>query len=182
MLVPGTAAVSPEAGTQATPSPETPPAAGSPFAPGFGVGHEMPYAPPFSEAQAYAASRVAGPSTALIVTAVIGMVLTAASTLNHRANVDVFQRMVRDQGMQFPAPIGPMAVTMGGIVQLLFAILILIGAIKMKRLESYGLAIASAILAMIPCTFGGCCVLGLPFGIWALVVLSDIHVRSAFRT
>jgi DNA-directed RNA polymerase subunit RPC12/RpoP len=27
-----------------------------------------------------------------------------------------------------------------------------------------------------------CCLLGLPFGIWALVVLSDIHVRAAFRS
>ncbi len=82
--------------------------------------------------------------------------------------------------MPMPFPVGGVAIG-AGVVQIVLGIVVLLGAVRMKRLESYGLAMASAIIAMIPCV-SPCCVLGLPFGIWALVVLSDIHVRSAFRT
>ena len=60
------------------------------------------------------------------------------------------------------------------------AAFILFGALKMKKLESYGLAMAASIIAMIPC-FSPCCLLGLPIGIWAVVVLSKPEVKSAFH-
>jgi hypothetical protein len=37
---------------------------------------------------------------------------------------------------------------------------------------------AAAIMAMIPCNC--CCLLGLPFGIWALVMLMKPEVKSQF--
>jgi predicted Zn finger-like uncharacterized protein len=37
----------------------------------------------------------------------------------------------------------------------------------------------ACILAMIPCV--NCCILGLPFGIWGLVVLNKPEVKDAFR-
>jgi hypothetical protein len=37
----------------------------------------------------------------------------------------------------------------------------------------------AAILAMIPC-LSSCCIVGLPLGIWALVVLSKPEVKSEF--
>ena len=67
-----------------------------------------------------------------------------------------------------------------GIVGLLLAALVIAGAMKMKKLESYGMAMAAAIIAILPCNC--CCVLGLPFGIWALVVLNDAGVKTAFRS
>jgi hypothetical protein len=51
----------------------------------------------------------------------------------------------------------------------------------MKKLESYSFAMAAAIIAMIPC-ISPCCLLGLPFGIWALVVLGDGSVKAAFQS
>jgi hypothetical protein len=57
----------------------------------------------------------------------------------------------------------------------------LFGAIKMRRCESYPFAIAASIIVMIPC-ISPCTVLGLPFGIWALLVLSDGSVKAAFRS
>jgi hypothetical protein len=57
--------------------------------------------------------------------------------------------------------------------------LVLIGAAKMQSLRSFEFAFAAAILAMIPC-LTPCCVLGLPFGIWALVVLNKPEVKSQF--
>jgi serine/threonine protein kinase len=56
--------------------------------------------------------------------------------------------------------------------------LILVGALKMKRLESYGLAVIISILAIIISPGN---LIGGPIGIWALVVLSQRDVRAAFR-
>ena len=40
-------------------------------------------------------------------------------------------------------------------------------------------ALVSAVLALLPC-LSPCCVLGLPFGIWALVTLNKPEVKEAF--
>ncbi len=59
--------------------------------------------------------------------------------------------------------------------------LIFFGGLKMKNLESFGLAIAASIIAIIPCFSGCCCIIGMPAGIWALVVLNKPEVKAAFR-
>jgi len=68
----------------------------------------------------------------------------------------------------------------GSLIGLAVGVVILLGALKMKSLTSYGFAMASAVLAMIPCV-SPCCLVGLPIGIWAVVVLNDPAVKSAFR-
>ena len=72
---------------------------------------------------------------------------------------------------------GPLA----GVISLVITAVngfVLFGAIKMLRLQNYGMAMAAAIVAMVPCQC--CCLLGLPFGIWALVVLNKPEVKSQF--
>ena len=59
-------------------------------------------------------------------------------------------------------------------------VLIIVGALRMRQLKSYGFAMAAAILAMVPCV-SPCCLLGLPAGIWALVVLMRDDVQGAFE-
>jgi predicted Zn finger-like uncharacterized protein len=66
----------------------------------------------------------------------------------------------------------------GAIVGLIFAVVILMGGIRMKQLQSYQLAMTAAILALLPC--GNCCIIGLPLGIWALVVLYRPGIKDAF--
>ncbi|MBA2116603.1 hypothetical protein [Bremerella alba] len=56
---------------------------------------------------------------------------------------------------------------------------ILYGAIQMKGLTNFTAARTAAVIAVIPC-IGPCCLLGIPFGIWALVVLAKPEVRDAF--
>ena len=51
-------------------------------------------------------------------------------------------------------------------------------AVRMMKLQGYTMAMAAAIIATIPC-FSACCI-GMPFGIWALVVLSKDEVKSSF--
>jgi hypothetical protein len=68
----------------------------------------------------------------------------------------------------------------GNIIFLLLSAVVFFGGMKMRNLESYGLSMAAAIIACIPCC-SPCYILGIPFGIWALVVLNDAQVKAAFR-
>jgi hypothetical protein len=68
----------------------------------------------------------------------------------------------------------------GGAFGIVMDALVIIGAINMLRVGSFGLAITGAIVSAIPCA-SPCCILGIPFGIWALVVLNDADVKAAFR-
>ena len=64
-------------------------------------------------------------------------------------------------------------------ILVMFAIssLIVFAALKMKRLQAYWLAVAAAFWAIIISPGN---LIGLPIGIWALVVLSQREVRMAF--
>jgi hypothetical protein len=42
-------------------------------------------------------------------------------------------------------------------------------------------AVIASVAAMLPCTVSCCCILGLPVGIWSLVVLMKPEVKQAFR-
>jgi hypothetical protein len=65
------------------------------------------------------------------------------------------------------------------IVAILCSAFIIFGALKMKNLQSRNLAMAAAILACIPC-LSPCCCVGIPFGIWALVVMNKPEVKGSF--
>ena len=55
------------------------------------------------------------------------------------------------------------------------ALLILFGAFQMLQLRSYAWSIAAAILSIVICSL-----IGLPIGIWALIVLARQDVRETF--
>jgi hypothetical protein len=57
---------------------------------------------------------------------------------------------------------------------------IVLGAIQMLRARMYPLAIAASLLAMINIG-NACCCLGLPVGIWSLVILMRSDVRVLFQ-
>lgn len=59
-------------------------------------------------------------------------------------------------------------------------IVMLIGALKMMKVQSWGLSLAAAILVMLPCS-SCCCLLGIPLGIWVIVLLNKPEVKAAFR-
>jgi hypothetical protein len=124
-----------------------------------------------------AAGLVNGPAIGLIVVAVLGALFQIVSVIKNLVIGSAIPANV-----QVPAWLsmlfGPVGVALG-IIGILVNLVILLGAVKMKKLESYGLAMAASIIAMIPCQ--PCCLLGLPFGIWAVVVLSKPEVKSAFH-
>ena len=65
------------------------------------------------------------------------------------------------------------------LVGLALAGFIVYGALQMKALKNYTLALVAAIVSMVPC-LSPCCFVGLPAGIWALVILFKPEVKAAF--
>jgi len=66
------------------------------------------------------------------------------------------------------------------LLALILSVVTLLAGIRMLQRRSYNLVMTGVILGMLPC-LSACCCLGLPFGIWALVVLSNPEVRNSFR-
>lgn len=64
------------------------------------------------------------------------------------------------------------------LIGLFIFLVVVFGALRLRALRSFGLAVGVSILAMIPCQC--CCVLGLPFGIWALTVINKPEVKVHF--
>ncbi len=63
-------------------------------------------------------------------------------------------------------------------VMVAYAVLVVLGAWNLMQLRSYRLAKAGSILALFPFSPGA--VVGLPMGIWALVVMTKKEVKAAF--
>jgi hypothetical protein len=63
---------------------------------------------------------------------------------------------------------------------LTFGGLIVYGATQMRALRNYNMAMTASVVAMLPC--GCCCIVGLPIGIWSLVVLLKPEVKAAFES
>lgn len=123
--------------------------------------------------------QVNGPAIGLMVVAGLGALLQIASLILNLAGASFFasRRMPQEAwANMFSGAIGVVSSGIGIVV----SGVILFGAIKMRKLENYGLAMAASIIAMVPC-FSPCCALGLPIGIWAVVVLSKPEVKSAFH-
>ena len=125
-------------------------------------------------------SQVEGPAIALIVVAVLGFLAQVGALF---WKLFMSAAMVNQMDAQNPLAhimfSGGFAVATS-IVGILVSFLILFGGLKMRKFENYGLAMAASIIAMIPC-ISPCCIIGLPIGIWALVVLSKPEVKLAFH-
>ncbi|HWY75492.1 MAG TPA: DUF4339 domain-containing protein [Verrucomicrobiae bacterium] len=163
------------------------------FAASFATAQPMPtpgpsagYAPPVAplpvmgeSGRVLALQQVSGPSIGLIIAAVLGILGAALDILLNALGMG-FNTMQGNNPMGVPAWafVGAVQVVIQ-VASLLASIFILFGAIKMRKLESHGLCIAACILAMIDFA-NCCCIVGLPLGIWALVVLSKPEVKQYF--
>lgn len=140
-------------------------------------------APPPLSAPAFAASdaaeKVNGPALALMILAGLNLALSAVGLLMNLlgSSMSMFNDGPQQAwGNMFSGGLGVASSSLG----ILISGVIFYGGLKMKRLENHGLAVAASVLAIIPCT-SPCCFLGIPVGIWALVVLSKPEVKSAFH-
>jgi hypothetical protein len=69
--------------------------------------------------------------------------------------------------------------SIGAVVNAICGVIITLGGARMRNLTGYGLAMAGSILSLIPCT-NSCCLIGLPIGLWALIVLVNADVKAGF--
>ena len=138
-----------------------------------------PAMPSFPAPASAAAALVAGPAIGLIVTAILSVLLLIASLIFKLAGASFLASNQMPNEAWTRVLYGPIGMV-SNIIGIVMSCVVLLGAIKMKKLENYGLAMAASIIAMIPCNFP-CCFIGLPIGIWAVVVLSKPEVKSAFR-
>jgi hypothetical protein len=138
------------------------------------------FTPTFPPPGGDALSQVNGPATGLMVLGILMLVASAASLMMQLAGVSFIPRgnMPDDAWAQlFSGTVG----VISSIISIGIGALVLFGGLKMKKLESFGLAVTASILGIVPCTAGLCCVLGLPIGVWALIVLFKPEVKSAFH-
>jgi hypothetical protein len=133
-----------------------------------------------------ALAKVKGPATALLVTAVVGIILQVLGLIYSLVAGNAQPQLppgADPQQVQLMQNIAVFSGTVGmvlGVISIVIGVVIILGALKMMKLERYGLAMTSAVLALIPC-ISPCCLLGLPFGIWAIIALNDATVKASFR-
>jgi hypothetical protein len=65
-----------------------------------------------------------------------------------------------------------------GLVKLVLDGLTIYAGWQLRQLRNWTLCRAGSIAAMLPCSV--CCLLGLPMGIWSLIVLLDNDVKQVF--
>jgi hypothetical protein len=134
-------------------------------------------ASPQSGGRSAALERLAGPAVGMMVTAGIGIlgILGIAALLALGLAVGPPPGQNMGQADMF------LGLAVWGVilfVALILMCLVIYGAVKMKRGESYGMAMAASVLASIPCLTLCIC---MPFGLWGLVVLFDDAVKGTFR-
>jgi GYF domain 2 len=159
------------------PSASTPGPAPLPPSPAPGI----PAMQPLGASYGYpgAADQVTGPAIGLMVVSILQLLLGAFLLVVHLIGASIFAMSQSAQNQPFANLFsGTLGIVQTILVMVLGAV-VLFGAIKMKRLENYGLAMASSIVAMLPCSL--CCLAGLPIGIWSLVILSKPEVKAAFH-
>ncbi len=133
--------------------------------------------------RAAAEAAVAGPAISLIVLGSLDVVVVILNMILSLVGFNFVPAGAKGPGgpeaiLAFQTK--PVFLIPSHILGLGIAILILMGGLKMKQLQNHGLAMAASILAILPCT-DPCCCIGLPLGIWALVVLNRPEVKDAFR-
>jgi hypothetical protein len=139
--------------------------------------------PPPVYATPAAQQKVQGPAIALLVVAGLGGVGQVVGLLMNLLGATANLAGLPRGGAPGEELVGLLGGGLGvvlNVIGIAIAVLIALGGMRMMSLRSYGLALAASIIAMVPC-LSPCCCLGLPAGIWALVVLNDANVKASFR-
>jgi len=130
-------------------------------------------------------TQVSGPSIGLLITGIIGAISSLGTLVSLLVGISFLSMPRFYSELPDDIPINVEDLFQGSFaigssfVGIVVAGLIIFAALKMKELEQWGLAFTASILAMIPC-ISPCCIIGLPIGIWCLVVLTKPEIKNAF--
>ena len=127
------------------------------------------------------------PAIFLIITAGLGILLNLINLVTGLLGIGSIGSMENLQGTQgggmeqliAPFMAGTMTIVFS-VIGIIIGIVIIFSSMSMIKMEKWGFCMTGAILAMIPC-ISPCCILGIPFGIWAIVALSNADVKAAFK-
>ena len=126
-------------------------------------------------------ARLQSPAIALILVGAINIITGLLVLLNRVVNLgkgparQVLENPDRLLGYQAWV----VTSTLCAVITIIVSPLIIYGAAQMLGARKYSMARLAAILSIIPCT-SFCCVLGIPAGVWGLLVLNKPEVKAAF--
>lgn len=127
--------------------------------------------------------KLKGPAIGLILAGSLNgaiSLLTLISGLMRLSGMAGDETVPTDKAERFGYYVGTFGSYSIALLSLVVAPLVIYGAVQMMNGKKYGLAKASAILSIIPLT--SCCfIVGIPIGIWALVVLVKPEIKAFFR-
>jgi hypothetical protein len=137
-------------------------------------------------APAFNRTKVTIPAIGLIATAVFHLLINAYQLIVSLMQPEQLRKKFQDaMAMAFGGaapPINLDIVKLNIIFASLFVLLSLfqaIGGVAMMRMRGYSLAVIGAAVGMINCNTG-CCLLSIPIGIWALIILMQSDVKANF--
>ncbi|KAB2661535.1 MAG: DUF4339 domain-containing protein [Verrucomicrobia bacterium] len=149
----------------------------------------------FAEDLAAAASRnvalnlVKAPALVLLICGILGAIACLTLGAMTLSGFDMNKAIMTRFGIKAPEPSAEQVsmqaqiARASGLVQIVLGpiwnVVIALGAHRMGRLRSRGLAMTAGILAIIPC-FSVCCLATIPIGIWVVTVLGKPEVRAEF--
>lgn len=129
--------------------------------------------------------KVKGPAVALVVVAALGALLSIMGLAFAGAMGSFYESMgmPEEQLEQMRAMQGAnFAMT---LIATVFAVaadaFVIWAALRMMKLQGWVPAVVASFLVMIPCFSSICCIVGVPVGIWSLVVLFNADVKRAFQ-
>jgi hypothetical protein len=127
-----------------------------------------------------ASDQVSGPSVGLLITGILGAALSLLGFVGSLFETGIESIKTHEIIGGYTRIAQGAAGVAFCFVGLLAAGFIIYASLKMKALTQWGLCVAASIIAMIPC-ISPCCIVGLPIGIWCLVVLTKPEVKTAFH-
>lgn len=131
--------------------------------------------PPFNRA------KVQAPAIALIVCGALSLVASIYGAVNALVSqVPPIPPDTPELAVQMlKGTVGPLAAGIQAVF-VFIGLFILFGGFQMLRIKTWGVALAAAIVSII--NVGSCCcIIGMPIGIWALVILLMGDVKRAFE-
>lgn len=128
--------------------------------------------------------KVKGPAIALIILGSLGVALQLFGLVASSAMEGIYRSsgMLNEEQLQmFQGPGRMLMTAVGALLGLAGSGFTIFGGLQMMKLRNWPIALIASILVMIPC-FSSCgCLLGIPVGIWSIVVLSQADVKAAFQ-
>jgi hypothetical protein len=120
------------------------------------------------------------PSILLLVSGGLGVLTRLGGLVSSAAPNPMLDQLRNDPKMaQFASLMSGPANIISNLFMIALSAFVIFGALKMRNLQSHGLALGAAIVSILPCS--GCCCLGMPVGIWALIMLLKPEVKSQFQ-